>query len=94
MLLLFQLWVTTLLVRQKEPRIAVRIPQTLRERLDEVQKLTGLDEPSIIRNAVDAFCNYVEQFKESPPFPLEFRKPGTKGDEVSPSPTPKKRVAA
>lgn len=65
-------------VKPKEPRIAVRVSAELKQRLEAAQEQTGLDEPSIVRASVDAFCKYVEDHLESPPFPLEFRKPGQK----------------
>ena len=81
-------------MKSKESRIAVRVPSSLKERIAAVQEQTGLDEPTIIRNAVDAFCKYVEEFNESPPFPLEFRKPGIRAvEKESEAPAKKSRAA-
>lgn len=43
----------------KDARITLRLPQSLRTQLEEVCRLTGLDEPLIIRACIEAFVEAV-----------------------------------
>jgi len=49
---------------KKNSRITVRLPEALRSELEEVCKLTGLDEPTVIRACLEAFVDVVKKEKE------------------------------
>lgn len=44
----------------KNTRITVRLPDSLRSELEEVCKLTGLDEPTVVRACLEAFVERVK----------------------------------
>lgn len=48
----------------KDARIHFRLREDLRERLLHVCKITGLDEPTIIRACIEAFIDHVESTGE------------------------------
>lgn len=77
-----------------ESRISVRIPVDLKKRLEAAKKITGLDEPLIVKHSVEAFCRYVEQYGESAAFPLELRPPVVRGLPAYPDHVPQPSVAA
>lgn len=45
----------------KEPRISVRVDGILKTRIETVCKNTGIDEAAIVRNCIEAICDYFEQ---------------------------------
>lgn len=45
----------------KNTRITVRLPDSLRSDLEEVCKLTGLDEPTVVRACLEAFVDTVRR---------------------------------
>ena len=47
-------------VKTKETRLSVRIPPALKDRLAKAAQDTGVDEPSIVRQCLEAFCAHVE----------------------------------
>lgn len=47
-------------VKNKETRLSVRIPPALKDRLSKAAQTTGIDEPAIVRQCLEAFCAHVE----------------------------------
>lgn len=45
---------------EKETRLSVRIDPALKQRLAEAVEKTGVDEPTIVRQCLVAFCEHVE----------------------------------
>jgi antitoxin component of RelBE/YafQ-DinJ toxin-antitoxin module len=48
-------------MKAKETRISVRIDPELKERLERAIDQTGVDESSVVRQCLEAFCELVEQ---------------------------------
>lgn len=48
-------------MKAKEPRINVRVPTELKQRLERIAASTGVEEAIIVRNCVEAVCAEVEQ---------------------------------
>lgn len=44
----------------KEKRLSVRIDARLKQRLEDAESRTGIDEATIIRQCLIAFCDHVE----------------------------------
>lgn len=57
-------------MKQKEPRISVRVDAQLKSRIEAVVAGTGIDEATLVRNCLEALCDYVEQ-TGSITFPLQ-----------------------
>ena len=47
-------------VKNKETRLSVRILPVLKDRLTKAAQTTGIDEPAIVRQCLEAFCSHVE----------------------------------
>lgn len=47
-------------MKEKEARLSVRVPPALLDRLAAAAKATGVDQPSIVRQCLAAFCDHVE----------------------------------
>jgi hypothetical protein len=47
-------------VKPKETRLSVRIPPSLKARLSAAALVTGIDEPAVVRQCLEAFCAHVE----------------------------------
>jgi|GEM_PF-3630180 len=45
----------------KNTRITVRLPDSLRNELEEVCRITGLDEPTVVRACLEAFVEVVKR---------------------------------
>ena len=71
---------------KKDARLTIRIPKELKFRIDGIDQLYGVALPKIANECLKAFCEYVEQKKQTPTFPLSIGPylPGTKKpDNVS-----------
>lgn len=84
---------------EKESRLSVRVDKTLKDRLAQSAKDTGVDEATIVRQCLIAFCDHVEMHGRVT-FPLSIGAPVAKPaekperyslNEESP-PTPKKKA--
>lgn len=62
---------------EKETRLSVRIPPALKDRLAVAAHKTGVDEPTIVRQCLAAFCDHVEMHGRVI-FPLTIGSPTTK----------------
>ena len=58
---------------KKDARLTIRIPKELKNRIDGIDKLYGVALPKIANECLKAFCEYVEQKKQTPTFPLSIR---------------------
>lgn len=47
-------------MKTKEIRVSVRISPALKKRLNDAVERSGVEEPTIIRQCVEAFCAHVE----------------------------------
>lgn len=62
---------------EKETRLSVRIDPALKRRLAEAVKNTGVDEPTIVRQCLVAFCEHVEMHGRVM-FPVTIGSPNQK----------------
>ena len=70
---------------RKEVRVAVRITNELRTRIDNAVKSTGIPEAVVVSKCLEAYCDYVEE-EGSITFPLLLkpkRKEASKGEQSS-----------
>jgi hypothetical protein len=65
---------------KKDARLTIRIPKELKIRIDGIDQIYGVALPKIANECLKAFCQYVEQKKQTPTFPLTIAPylPGTK----------------
>jgi hypothetical protein len=70
----------TLTNSKKDARLTIRIPRELKVRIEGIDQLYGVALPKIANECLKAFCDYVEQKKQTPTFPLSIGPylPGTK----------------
>jgi hypothetical protein len=55
---------------KKDARLTIRIPKGLKDRLDRIDRIYGVGLPKIANECLTAFCEYVEQKKQTPTFPI------------------------
>jgi hypothetical protein len=55
---------------KKDARLTIRIPKELKDRIEEIDRIYGVALPKIANECLKAFCEYVEQKKQTPTFPL------------------------
>jgi hypothetical protein len=55
---------------KKDARLTIRIPKGLKDRLDRINLVYGVGLPKIANECLAAFCEYVEQKKQTPTFPI------------------------
>jgi hypothetical protein len=55
---------------KKDARLTIRIPKELKTRIDEIHRVYGVALPKIANESLKAFCEYVEERKQTPTFPL------------------------
>ena len=55
---------------KKDARLTIRIPRELKDRIDSIDLLYGVALPKIANECLRAFCDHVEQKKQTPTFPL------------------------
>jgi len=71
---------------KKDARLTIRIPKELKDKIEGIDRLYGVALPKIANECLKAFCDYVEQKKQTPTFPLRIGPdlPGAKTpDNVS-----------
>ena len=71
---------------KKDARLTIRIPRELKDKIEGIDRLYGVALPKIANECLKAFCDYVEQKKQTPTFPLRIGPylPGAKTlDNVS-----------
>jgi hypothetical protein len=57
---------------KKDARLTIRIPKELKIRIDGIDQTYGVALPKIANECFKAFCEYVEQKKQTPTFPLSI----------------------
>ena len=57
---------------KKDARLTIRIPKELKDKIDGIDRLYGVALPKIANECLRAFCEYVEQKKQTPTFPLSI----------------------
>jgi hypothetical protein len=57
---------------KKDARLTIRIPKELKIRIDGIDEIYGVALPKIANECLKAFCDYVEQRKQTPTFPLSI----------------------
>lgn len=67
---------------QKEIRLSVRVDEALKKRLAIAASSSQIDEPTIVRNCVAAFCSYVEKHGRSPRFPFDITDQPTNREQL------------
>jgi len=65
-------------MKDKEARIHVRISSDLKTRITNVVDETGIDEAALIRNCVEALCDYFEE-TGSISIPMQMTRGKAKG---------------
>lgn len=63
-------------MKEKEPRISVRVDAALKARIEEVSEQTGIDEATLVRNCLEAICDHVDRTgRLTSPIELGCEKP-------------------
>jgi hypothetical protein len=57
---------------KKDARLTIRIPKELKNRIDRIDQVYGVALPKIANECLAAFCEYAEQKKQTPTFPLSI----------------------
>ena len=57
---------------KKDARLTIRIPKELKAKIDGIDRIYGVALPKIANECLKAFCEYVEQKKQTPTFPLSI----------------------
>ena len=57
---------------KKDARLTIRIPRELKAKIDGIDRIYGVALPKIANECLRAFCDYVEQMKQTPTFPLSI----------------------
>jgi hypothetical protein len=57
---------------KKDARLTIRIPKELKNKIDGIDRFYGVALPKIANECLKAFCEYVEQKKQTPTFPLSI----------------------
>jgi len=55
---------------KKDARLTIRIPRELKDKIEGIDRLYGVALPKIANECLKAFCDYVEQKRQTPTFPL------------------------
>jgi hypothetical protein len=58
--------------KKKDARLTIRIPRELKARIEGIDRVYGVALPKIANECLKAFCDYVEQKKQTPAFPLSI----------------------
>jgi hypothetical protein len=68
---------------KKDARLTIRIPKELKDRIEGIDRVYGVALPKIANECLKAFCEYVEQKKQTPTFPLSIGPylPGAKAPD-------------
>src|SRR6266478_7408100 len=57
-------------MKKKDARLTIRIPRELKDKIEGIDRVYGVALPKIANECLKAFCEYVEQKKQTPTFPL------------------------
>jgi hypothetical protein len=67
---------------KKDARLTIRIPKDLKDKIEGIDRVYGVALPKIANECLKAFCDYVEQKKQTPTFPLSI-SPDLSGAKTS-----------
>ena len=67
---------------KKDARLTIRIPRELKDKIEGIDRVYGVALPKIANECLKAFCDYVEQKKQTPTFPLRIG-PYLSGEKTS-----------
>jgi hypothetical protein len=67
---------------KKNARLTIRIPKDLKDKIEGIDRVYGVGLPKIANECLRAFCEYVEQRKQTPTFPISV-SPHSPGGEKS-----------
>ena len=59
-------------MKKKDARLTIRIPRELKAKIEGIDRVYGVALPKIANECLKAFCEYVEQKKQTPTFPLSI----------------------
>jgi hypothetical protein len=59
-------------MKKKDARLTIRIPRELKARIEGIDRVYGVALPKIANECLKAFCDYVEEKKQTPTFPLSI----------------------
>ncbi len=59
-------------MKKKDARLTIRIPRELKDKIEGIDRVYGVALPKIANECLKAFCEYVEQKKQTPTFPLSI----------------------
>jgi len=68
---------------KKDARLTIRIQKELKIRIDEINRVYGVALPKIANESLKAFCEYVEEKKQTPRFPLIVSPHSSTGEKSS-----------
>jgi hypothetical protein len=57
---------------KKDARLTIRIPKELKDKIEGIDRVYGVALPKIANECLKAFCDYVEQEKQTPTFPVSI----------------------
>ncbi len=60
--------------KKKDARLTIRIPKELKDKIEGIDLFYGVALPKIANECLKAFCEYVEQKKQTPTFPLSINR--------------------
>ena len=66
---------------KKDARLTIRIPRELKAKIEEIDRVYGVALPKVANECLKAFCEYVQQKKQTPTFPLSIG-PNLPGDKT------------
>jgi hypothetical protein len=64
---------------KKNARLTIRIPKDLKEKIEGIDQVYGVGLPKIANECLRAFCEYVEQRKQTPTFPISVSPRSSSG---------------
>jgi hypothetical protein len=64
---------------KKNARLTIRIPKDLKEKIEGIDRVYGVGLPKIANECLRAFCEYVEQKKQTPTFPISVSPHSSSG---------------
>jgi hypothetical protein len=70
-------------MKKKDARLTIRIPRELKAKIEGIDRIYGVALPKIANECLKAFCEYVEQKKQTPTFPLSVSPHLPSGEKSS-----------
>ena len=76
---------------KKDTRLTIRVPRQLKDRIDGIDQVYGVGLPKIANECLRAFCEYVDQMKQTPTFPLSVSPDSRSGGNRNRIPARRRR---